>query len=159
MGTNFTWLEEGQSHRGSTDPEHHIGKRSAAGLYCFDCQWTLCKKGVNGIHFTAREEDWHKACPSCGQTPAKETLSEGTAGLELGFAPVRAKSPESVASCSSFSFAQDVVEVIKRLVDQLGSDEPLVEDDYGRQYTAAEFLHVLEECPIHHTHSVGTEFS
>lgn len=46
MGTNF-YLK---GHRGDDDPKYHIGKRSAAGLYCWDCRITLCKGGESAIH-------------------------------------------------------------------------------------------------------------
>ena len=41
MGTNY-YLK---GHRGDDNPKYHIGKRSAAGLYCWDCHITLCKGG------------------------------------------------------------------------------------------------------------------
>jgi hypothetical protein len=41
----------------------HIGKFSAAGVYCHDCKATLCKIGKDGIH--KERSAWYMACPSC----------------------------------------------------------------------------------------------
>lgn len=133
MGTNFYTLDG-----------RHIGKRSAAGRYCWDCGITLCK---GRVHYG---DGFHDACPQCGAAPLKESIETSSAGRELGFnnAPPEAKT--GVQSCSSFSWAMEVGEL---------EGEPAIEDEYGRQYTAPEFQQVLEECPIRFTDSIGIEFS
>ena len=53
MGTNFYWIVTGTAAVPSDvkvpieedSPEVHIGKRSAAGPYCWDCGVTLCEGG------------------------------------------------------------------------------------------------------------------
>ena len=45
MGTNF-YLNE-----------RHVGKRSAAGWYCWDCKQTLCADGEHNVHHTKLEPD------------------------------------------------------------------------------------------------------
>ena len=77
MGTNFYF---GDAERFE---KIHIGKRSAAGWYCWDCRITLRKDGESGVHQGDRA--WHDRCPQCGKTRAKETIANGAAGLELGF--------------------------------------------------------------------------
>ena len=131
------------------DPAVHIGKRSAAGCWCWDCGITLCNRGNDGIHRSERHE-WHDRCPQCGQEPVKESLSDSSVGRELGFnrdAPAR---KTGVRGCSSFLWAMwpEALE---------GVDA--IEDEYGTRYTRAEFLAVLDECPVQFTHSVGHWFS
>ena len=156
MGTNFYWArkvmcnEDGDAVT-SNDPDAdaHIGKRSAAGAYCWDCGVTLCK---GKVHF---EDAFHDTCPGCGKGRTKETLRESAAGLELGFAEPRKEKPAGVRSASSFSYAQAPELVTARLVRGWH-----VEDEYGRRLTAAEFrAQVLDQCPITFTDMVGQEFS
>ena len=134
MGTNF--YERGK----------HLGKRSAAGLYCWDCGLTLCKGGDGAIHHTTH--DWYKTCPQCGAKPQDEGW-EGTAGVELGFAKKKPTQKTGVASCGSFTWAMEPTKV-KGIA---------VKDEYGRLYTKRQWQAVLRACPIRYTHSIGIEFS
>lgn len=156
MGTNFylkTLLDAGILDR--DDPQVHIGKRSAAGLYCWDCGVTLCQSGISGIHRAGQR--WLDRCPRCGQSPDAETMANSAVGLELGFARLKAKRPHGVRSCSSFSWAQDPI-AIRKLCFTLG-DEPVVVDEYGRVYTGDQFLLMLmANCPLQFEDSLGTRF-
>lgn len=67
MGCNFYTLKD-----------EHIGKRSAAGLYCWDCGITLCKDREAGNHLS--ESKWFEACHKCGKKREEETLGESSAG-------------------------------------------------------------------------------
>ncbi len=170
MGTNF--YLHGYRSFSNMDPTFHIGKRSAAGLYCWDCRLTLCKWGEGQIHtakvvlppdaptrgleslaahFKAdREQNWHATCPRCGAAPAEESLSNNAAGRELGFntGPLAAK--RGVASCSSFSWAMPRERLAGRRV---------VYDEYDRRSTLRQFLDdVLAECPVQYFDSVGQWF-
>ena len=137
MGCNFYMLNG-----------KHIGKRSAAGGYCWDCQITLCKQGENGIHKS--KSTWYHWCPKCGKKSVEETLETSSAGRELGFNVLEPKKKKGVASCSSFSW--DVKpEKINRL--------RFVKDEYRRKYRKEQFLAVLEECPIRYLDSIGGDFS
>ncbi len=65
MSTNFYLV---------TDEEKiHIGKRSAAGLYCHDCSQTLCKGGESAIHTGQSPILVH--CPKCHARIFKSTCS------------------------------------------------------------------------------------
>lgn len=139
MGTNFYV----KGHKHDDDPKYHIGKRSAAGFYCWDCRVTLCKDGESGVH-TGRSE-WHEVCPKCGKPPQKESLDISSAGRELGFNKSAPQKKSGVASCSSFTYARTLGR-IKKIVDE-----------YGREYTRQEFEKMLEECPIMFS-SLGTWF-
>lgn len=155
MGTNF-YLINGK-RRGA-----HIGKRSAAGLYCWDCGQTLCLDGEARIHNSCRPNGtfpygseptkWAKECPKCGKKPIEESLDESSAGRELGFVKTAPAMKTGVRSCSSFTWAIDppVFKNTMKLV---------VQDEYGRRFTAAQFEAVLDECPVRYFHSVGKEFS
>ena len=135
MGCNFYTLK-GQ----------HIGKRSAAGLYCWDCSRTLCMLGEQEVH--RGRSGWFEKCPSCGNGPVKETLENGAAGRELGFNKSKPTRKKGVASCASFTWA----------TEEAGLKVRKVKDEYGRKYTWAEFLEVLEECPIRYK-LIGVDFS
>lgn len=134
MGTNF------YGYGGK-----HIGKRSAAGLYCWDCGTTLCVSGNNGVH--KDESYWYEACPKCGKKPIEENLASGAAGRELGFNKTPFSRGSGVSSCSSFTWAIDP-EKFKG-----------IKDEYGRKYTREEFDKMLEECPIQYFDMIGEEFS
>lgn len=170
MGTNFYWktgpldgdemslptggdIENGFD---SDDPRHHIGKRSAAGLYCWDCNQTLCMGGNRSIH--AGRGDWHGVCPICGKGATDEGLDAGPVALELGFAGPRPIRPSGVRGCSSFSWAQDPVRV--REVCEANLEKAIVVDEYDREYTGNQFLGMLAaNCPVEFTDSIGRRFS
>jgi hypothetical protein len=127
----------------------HIGKRSAAGWYCWDCKQTLCKAGVAGIH---TKSDWHDACPSCGRKPKAEGLHEGAVGRELGFNKTQPSAKTGVKSCSSFGWAIDPDKFKK-------SKRRVIIDEYGQRLSREEFDAVLTECPVQYTYMIGQEFS
>lgn len=183
MGTNFYWNEneEGQLPAGlgiasdysEESPRIHIGKRSAAGLYCWDCGEPLCEEVSYGGEFYQRsrwsEEAVHgrnhtplDACPACSgtyQPPAKGDLSTpgNPAGIELGFAQPLTQRPQGVLGASSFSWAQEPARVLH--VCRRWPDAPLVRDGYDDQYTGAEFLDLILLIPMWWTTSIGTAFS
>ena len=132
----------------------HIGKRSAAGYYCWDCDITLCKQGNDGVHKgetgEAGQTGWFKKCPLCGQMPQEESLDDSSAGRELGFNKQPFGKKMGVKSCSSFSWAMEKAQ-LKRII--------FVKDEYGRKYTKRKFWKMLDECPIQYFDSIGTEFS
>ena len=139
MGTNFYV----KGHRNSDDPKWHLGKRSAAGYYCWDCKTTLCKNGEEGVHCS--ESEWYDKCPICGKKPIDEGWNS-SAGRELGFNKTKPMPKTGVASCSSFSWARKLGKVRK------------IEDEYGNQYTRKEFEQMLTECPIQYERLFGQWF-
>lgn len=143
MGTNFYFAKDGK----------HIGKRSAAGWYCWDCRVTLCMGGNRGVHM-GRDDQWYNACPSCKKPIPKEDLSESSAGRELGFNKSNPKKKKGVASCSSFSWACQ-----PDLIENLPPRAKIIENEYGDKFTAKQFEAVLDECPIRFYSSIGKEFS
>ncbi len=141
MSTNFYI----QGHCGDDDPRYHIGLRSAAGLYCWDCGVTLCVGGISNVH--SHGSRWYDKCPKCGQAPAKETLLESASGRELGFNSSTPRKKSGVRSCSSFRWARRLGEITK------------IVDEYENEYSRDEFLQILEECPIRFVDSCGERFS
>lgn len=139
MGTNFYR----KGYRNNDDPKFHIGKRSAAGLYCWDCGIILCKQGREKIHYG--DTDWYKKCPKCGKEPKDEGWS-GAAGRELGFNKEPFKKKTGVSSCSSFTWARGLGRIMK------------IEDEYCKEYSREEFMEMLKECPIQYWDSIGKEF-
>jgi hypothetical protein len=166
MGTNF-YL--GNMPDDADDvPCYHIGKRSAAGLYCWDCGRTLCKGGEFWVHLSGAVKlymhpnvadhykncgDWFDECPICGAKPDAEGMDTSAGGRELGFNTSAPAKKTGVRSCASFTWAmmpRDVWREIK---------EHGVVDEYGCKYTATEFSEVLSECPLQSFSSIGEQFS
>lgn len=125
MGTNFYFELEGQ--------QVHLGKRSAAGLYCWDCDVTLCAEGVEGVHSSPAH--WHRACPRCGATPALMPVNV----VDL-FA--QAARPSGCSTTASFTWAvqPQMFTALFRTLPAL----PCVRDEYGVAYTPAAFLEMLQ---------------
>ena len=162
MSTNFYI----RGHRSSDDPLYHIGKRSAAGPYCWDCNMTLCILGEEAIHYSARNA-FHAACPLCQQKP-KDEGHASTGSRELGFNSAPPARKMGVASCSSFTWAMDPDRLFKDSIttplvcpccSRPFDDDKVVEDEYGKTYSMDEFKQVLDECPVQYKNSIGTVFS
>lgn len=129
MGCNFYTLKN-----------KHIGKRSAAGLYCWDC----------GVSLYREDGEYFAICPSCGAKPTKESLNNSAAGRELGFNKSPFKKKTGVQSCSSFSWAIEKrkLKTIKKLKTSM-----------TECISIEEFHKMLKECPIQYYHNIGREFS
>lgn len=144
MGTNFYW--SGHQHEESI--QYHIGKRSAAGRYCYDCGSTFNCDGTQLIHNSKEKRlGWSKVCPCCGKGPEGEDTKYNPIMVELGFEKTGEKPTEGIAGASSFTWT-----MMKHLWDlekMIADDQPAVVDEYGREYTAKEFLDMIKrECPI-----------
>ena len=167
MGTNFYIRGRRQEWPGANA---HIGKRSAASLFCWDCGVTLCADGPDAIH--DGKSKMLDACPKCGKKkPDSEDLTQSSAGRELGFNTSAPGRKTGVRSCSSFRWGIDPKTILESLIT-IGDDgacpccsqvlpnpEKVIEDEHGRPYTLDEFKAVLEECPIQYTDMIGREFS
>lgn len=161
MSTNFYWKVEKQIlptgdevEYERMDPAVHIGKRSAAGLFCWDCGVTLCSGGISKVH---HGYEFLKECPKCGMAKNGKKDNNAPALVELGFSPPRSGRPSGVTGACSFSWAQDPVRV--RLICSDHLDDELIEDEYGRPLTCGEFLEMIAtNCPIEYTDSVGVMF-
>ncbi len=144
------WSWDGDS------PDRHIGKRSAAGPFCWDCRVTLTEGGNDFIHKSHSRV--LEACPRCGKKPAPKTGFNQAAAVELGFADAADRPPIGVGSTSSFSWAMDPAEAHRICAAAL--DVTIVEDEYGDRLTGRQFLRMLEcQCGVEFTHSVGRHFS
>jgi hypothetical protein len=137
MGTNFYTLKG-----------EHIGKRSAAGEYCWDCGITLCKGGNKDIHYA--RSGWYDSCPKCGKKYEEEGLDHSSAGRELGFNKDWPQKKTGVKTCSSFTWAIHPINISKK---------GKVKDEYGREFSYKEFLDILKECPVQFFDSIGQDFS
>lgn len=139
MGTNF-YSKSGQ----------HIGKRSAVGYYCWDCE-IKC----NG-----------EECPNCGKTFEGNVMAEGAVAVELGFAkPYTRSERNGVRRVSSFTWAMDPKLRLPSAV--LACNLPFcnlglrkVVDGYGKTYSFREFREqVLANCPIQIFAEIGRNFT
>ena len=132
MGTNFYWI--GKTHEdGEDDPSVHIGKRSAAGLYCWDCGTTLCSDGTERIHYG--RVDFFKTCPNCNKSPND---GKTTGHVELGFAEPKDVGRKGVTSCCSFIWT--MMKHKRDLKYLFNVNKKVVIDEYNREYTAKEFF-------------------
>lgn len=123
----------------------HIGKRSAAGLYCWDCKRTLCVAGEKGVHLSCERYNWLEKCPVCKNPRTPEEFEETSGGRELGCIERCWKKKSGVKSCASFTWAIHQAELKLLLLNPFAC----IKDDYGRFYGNDEFLEgVLGECPI-----------
>lgn len=152
MGTNFYLIEATEEDILSYSPEFHIGKRSGAGPYCWDCNKTLCMHGNEGLH--GGYAQWHTRCPDCGKEPSLEELTESTGGRKLGFNKNPPAKKTGVRSCCSFTWAME-----QERVQSLPKTGKVIKDEYGREYTLQDFQGVLEECPVNFYNSVGALFA
>ena len=146
MGTNFYFVSE-------NGLERHIGKRSAAGMFCWDCGLSLCAAGHAEIHHS--EARWLKECPVCGKATKQEELENSTAGRELGFNHEYPKRKKGIASCCSFTWAISPGHFAGLKI----APNLHIEDEYEREYTLEEFSATLSECPIMFFDSIGVDFS
>ena len=114
MGTNFYWK---QGFYGEVtdynDPRKHIGKRSAAGAYCWQCGISLKVNHTKDIHKNGSLL-WVE-CPSCGE------------GRERAF-------------CSSFTWTMMIHYWRLKSMLHSGDERKAIEDEHGNEYTASEFL-------------------
>lgn len=165
MGTNFYFIEPAQrcphcdKPIGEPTEGEHIGKRSAAGLYCYDCDETLVRGGKASIHHSGGGS--YDACPTCGARPPDfKGLSRGAAGVELGFAQPEEERPKGVFTAASFSWAAEPEgENGVRAVCERNLEAEIIIDEYGRLMTGGAFLKMLRaNCPIEFRH-VGERFS
>ena len=172
MGTNY-YIKGYNTEKNDQDedcPKWHIGKRSAAGKFCFDCGITLCKGGAAGVHY---DDDWYDKCPICGKKYVKEEMDKSSGGLELGFNKDATVLKDGVSTTSSFYFAMDYPELVDRLQEEFGKDNPpdgdkrydvdqkIIEDEYGREFSYMEFLDLMRPIPtsLFFKHLIGQEFS
>lgn len=147
MGTNFYYRKNRE--------EIHIGKRSAAGPYCWDCKRTLCKGGKDRIHEGCNHGpfcncNFEDHCTSCGKYLERENLENNCVGRELGFNKQEFSKKTGVKSCSSFIWAINPLNLrnIRKITDE-----------YGRVLSKKDFYKMLEECPIQFSKYIGKEFS
>lgn len=164
LGTNF-YLKH-INCEDYMDPEWHIGRRSAAGLYCWDCMMSLFNGPIDRLHWGDEEYSMHKTCPQCGKEPIDEGLDSGSAAVELGFAkPYKENEQFGVKSCSSFTWAMHKVMMEAKILLYNKTQwrfwkpyRPIV-DEYEREYSMKEFTEkVLKNCPIQYYDSIGKWF-
>ena len=156
MGTNY--YIKGYNEKDDMDPNWHIGKRSAAGLFCFDCGITLCK---GRVHY---DNDFYDCCPICGQYRKKESVGESSAGIELGFNKNPLAIKTGVTSASSFTLAMFFYDIAKRIQYEFGSDvswyNKTIIDEYKDEFSYAEFFALFKTIPsrLISTDMIGKEF-
>ena len=167
MGTNYyiKGYDNPEKNEDEDSPKWHLGKRSAAGLFCFDCDITLCMTGAEGVHY---DKPWYDACPNCGKKYEKEGLDKSSAGLELGFNKDAKALKEGVSTASSFSFAMDFIEIVAKLQKEFGEEgkqfdenEKTITNEYGEEFSYVEFLELLTPIPtsLRFRRMLGQSFS
>jgi hypothetical protein len=145
MGTNFYWV----GHQRSETIYHHIGKRSAAGRYCYDCGSTFNRDGTTEVHSGSLGDrfGWDTVCPCCGKSPDDTTKQYDPVMVELGFQKPCDIKPAGISGASSFTWTMMKHKWV--LEKRIGWKRSQVVDEYGKKYTAKEFLDMIERtCPI-----------
>lgn len=116
----------------------HIGKRSAAGPFCWDCRVSL-SKDRRGPHYG---EEMFEKCPKCG----KENSKDNSAAMRELFGDANGETKrEGVTSCSSFSWAVHPYEI----------PEGKLMSEYDEEANLDE---ILKDCPLQYFDSIGKEF-
>lgn len=160
MGCNFHW-------RDGT----HIGKRYAAGPYCYNCcihevikrrlfRAISVKKIIErgkiilpkfiGALLLAKLTKIR--CPICGAVYVDEPMP-AEAALELGFRKGPLQFSKGLHSSSGFIFAQEPKEIKRRL-----KTGDVAVDEYGCEYNPDEFQQILVGCVIKNYASIGQIF-
>jgi len=114
MSTNFYRLKTGD----------HIGKRSGAGQYCWDCNSTLNQGGIKQVHIRA---DSFESCPFCGKFPAIDIIEA-----------YKTRRPKGVYYACSFIWAVLPYDIINLCNTKLTSS--VIKDEYNAKYTGKEWL-------------------
>lgn len=137
MSTNFYWIKNPESKESI---HVHIGKRSAAGLFCWKCGIGQCKWSRDVHQGPGRMElGTFDTCPGCGNSfEIKATGWDHTAGVELGFAKSRNLSRTGIGTASSFTWT--MLSHKWKLQSMITDDRKVIRDEYGDEYTAREFL-------------------
>jgi hypothetical protein len=155
MTTNFYFVSTAEgANAAAADYHSHghpvsdfIGKRSAAGPYCWRCKRTLHRGGEESVHKGRGADLFYTACPSCGDEMPKLGVREpgNGIGVELGFAPPRqSRLSIGVRPVSSFTF-----HLPKALVEDRVARGESVIDEYGRTQSGPQFLEMVDfNCPI-----------
>ena len=144
MGTNFYWSDDDVLHKYNV--VKHIGKRSAAGTYCYDCGTTLCDLGTDFVHDGHRGR-FLKSCPFCGKTYDPNQGATATT-VELGFNTFDEIEQHGVGTASSFRWRMMRHLTVLRTVAAETPDRVCIVDEYERGYTASAFLDMVTKCPI-----------
>ena len=155
MGTNFYWKKLPDWFKENSpmvndnreDIFIHIGKRSGAGTYCKKCGTTRHRwGGTQSLHTDApdlrilldksipeerrkilyeREKSiyLHSICPCCGAS----------------FEGIKSKDSPIINICSFTWTLMKHKELVMELIEN-GSDEKIIIDEYGEEFTAMEFF-------------------
>ena len=181
MGTNFYYWNLQQ------EENKHIGKRSAAGMYCFDCNVSLCKEGAEHVHYTyieMTEKDAfdqyahmfpnelddvtiHRAIPKIIR---RKVMWHNECPICGTPSPSEELTISSVGLELGFNKGENPSKNKVRSCSSFSwaispsefsnlSKDVIIRDEYNRQYTLEEFKAMLDEYPIKFTDSIGQEFS
>jgi hypothetical protein len=167
LGTNFYWTDELSEYANGDRRLYterrmtrlsnwdHIGKRAAAGPYCWDCMVTLNVGGGAAVH---RDQNWLDRCPICQQAQPEAPIMAYAASVELGWTADRKLRPHGTGSASSFTWAQDPVSVC--LACMRFPATGIIQSSYNEIYTGSRFLKMLEyNCPIQFYDAIGSNFT
>lgn len=151
MGTNYYWIDNPDNFD-EMDPRIHIGKRSAAGRYCYDCGIYLTAQSTQYAHMGKRDEfneyinRKFDVCPNCGKGPSDEFIA---ADRELFRGTPVPSQLHGVQGVSSFTWTMvkhktDIVMWLKT-----DKNKKIIRNEYGDEFSADEFLgNELRHCII-----------
>lgn len=166
MGTNFYKIK---AEKGRAVEGQHIGKRSAAGKYCIDCDLTL---NIQGDYFVHRSSKYMPDKSNLYPTLFPEHLKSNTIkqGLDGLLQHINEFNKEWFLRCPecgkevktitySFSWAIPPYELYnENIMDNSNRSQKTIMDEYGQTFTGNEFLEILNNCKIKFYDSIGDEF-
>ena len=134
MGIQYKIIENGEV----------IGIKKTAGLFCYDCDVSLCKD-VHNIQNPHTE--WYDKCPSCGNRFVKTNISQEEIVQDLGLGKGKPKKKKGIGTCYSFGWYID-----KNELDNLSKTKKIIVSEPGNVIlTIGQFKKMLKSaCSIHY---------
>lgn len=132
--------------------DKHIGKRSAAGIWCWDCKVPMYDESVQvplaGITIPKQLD----ACPNCGKKYVEKKSKFNPAMRELGFDKSKPKKRVGINGASSFTWCIDeyygLGKTVKEIKEKLSKIKYVI-TEYDEKWTIKEFnamfLEVIEQ--------------
>lgn len=151
MGTNFYTMDN-----------KHIGKRSAAGVWCWDCRISL-NDPVSGVYYRHQEDGSIQfTCPRCGKSANSKDLPFKPALRELGFDKSAPRAHSGVDGSCAFTWqvgAENCVSlgVTRGDVYNALKKRKFVKNEYGDKLTIQEFWDMFKDIILER--EVTEEFS
>jgi len=116
----------------------HIGKRFAAGVWCWDCKTEVKHDDIGCFFF----------CPRCGQKHSIGTLNYNPAYRELGFSKPEPRKHTGIDGASGFTWCTDketgLAQTTNEIKSKIKRRKFLIDENDGRM-TIKEFFKMFDD--------------